>query len=72
MTSDEGLATVTFKMDREQIEEFDDLILQARASGEIPKDYSRSDVLRNLVDEWVDEHREDDQGNPKPLAQPAD
>ena len=41
---------VTFRADREQIDRLDELILQAKARGDLDRDVTRSDLLRDRVD----------------------
>lgn len=50
-------------MDPETVERIDDKIWDLKTSGEIPRDASRSDILRELIHEWLDGEIELDQGN---------
>lgn len=52
------MANPSFQIDEELLEEFDQIILQKRAAGDLPQDYSRSDVLRDLVGEYVEGNRD--------------
>lgn len=56
-----GKRNVTFRMSKEAIEEFDDVIWELKTEGEISRDASRSDVIRKLIKEWMADH----QGNPR-------
>jgi metal-responsive CopG/Arc/MetJ family transcriptional regulator len=46
------------------LEEFDDKIFELKAAGKLPRDASRSEVIRTLMSEWVDQDVEAfDEGN---------
>lgn len=47
-------AKITFRVDEEMRDDFDMVILQKKAAGELDPNASRSDVLRDLVDEYVE------------------
>jgi metal-responsive CopG/Arc/MetJ family transcriptional regulator len=42
--------TVSVRIDEDLVEEVDRAIIQAKADGEIPMDYSRSDAVRHLFE----------------------
>ena len=48
----------------ELLEDFDDVVWALEVEGELPRDTSRSAVIQDLMQEFVDEHREllDDSG----------
>lgn len=48
------MPTPSFQIDEDTLEEFDEIIFQKKAAGEYPRDKSRSDVLRDLVQEYVE------------------
>jgi metal-responsive CopG/Arc/MetJ family transcriptional regulator len=54
------------------LDDFDDVVWELEKSGELPRDVSRSAVIQNLMQEFVDEHREmlDNSGkrNPAPTV----
>lgn len=52
------MANPSFQIDDELLEQFDDILLQMKAHGEIPKDTNRSDLLRNYVKDFVEENEE--------------
>ena len=48
------MANPSFQIDQEKLDEFDEIILQKKARGEIDRDTSRSEVIRQLVEEYVE------------------
>jgi len=51
------------------LDDFDEVILQKRARGELPKDASRSQVVADLMQQYVDDNRDvlpDDSGKRTP------
>lgn len=48
------MANPSFQVDDELLEQFDQIILQKKAQGELDPKTSRSDVLRDLVEEYVE------------------
>lgn len=48
------MANPSFSIDDELLDEFDTIILQKKAQGEIPRDTSRSEVIRDLVEGYVE------------------
>ncbi|PSP80154.1 hypothetical protein BRC81_02895 [Halobacteriales archaeon QS_1_68_20] len=51
------MPTPSFQIDEELLDEFDEVIFQKKAAGELPRDASRSDILRQLVEEYVEGNR---------------
>jgi metal-responsive CopG/Arc/MetJ family transcriptional regulator len=51
------MATPTFTIDDATLEDFDDIILQQKANGDLDRDTTRSQLIRELVEEYVAEHR---------------
>lgn len=45
---------VSFNADEDLVEDFDEIIFQKKAAGELDRDTSRSDVLRDLLEEYVE------------------
>ena len=52
----------------ELLDDFDDVVWHLEVQGELPRDVSRSAVIQDLMQEFVDEHREllDDEGKQTP------
>jgi metal-responsive CopG/Arc/MetJ family transcriptional regulator len=48
------MASPSFQIDDETLEEFDQLINIKKATGDLPSDANRSEVLRNLVEEYIE------------------
>lgn len=48
-------ATVTFRLDKEKLDRLDDKILEMKYEGELDRDTTRSDVIKDVVDEWLQE-----------------
>jgi metal-responsive CopG/Arc/MetJ family transcriptional regulator len=48
------MATPSFQIDDTKLEELDQVINIKKARGELDSDKSRSDVLRQLVEEYVE------------------
>ena len=46
---------ITFRAAREQIDRLDELIIQAKARGDLDRDVTRSDLLRERVDHKIAE-----------------
>jgi len=53
--SDEPYKNVTFRAPEELIERLDEAVFRAKVDGEISRDTSRSDVLRELVENYCEE-----------------
>lgn len=48
------MATPSFQISDEKLDEFDRIINIKKATGDLPSSANRSDVLRELVDEYVE------------------
>ena len=48
------MANPSFQIPDEQLEEFDEVIWQKKKNGELSRKDSRSDVLRMLVEEYIE------------------
>ena len=48
------MANPSFSIDDDLLDDFDEIIFQKKAAGELPRDMSRSEVLRDLVEEYVE------------------
>ena len=63
------MANPSFQVDDELLDQLDEIIWQKMKDGELPRNTSRSDILRDLVEEYVE-------GNGSisnsPTMQPAD
>ncbi|WP_226040815.1 ribbon-helix-helix domain-containing protein [Natrinema sp. DC36] len=44
----------------ELLEDFDDKVFELKAEGEIDRDASRSEVIRTLMEEWVEGNSKSD------------
>ena len=53
--SQEPYKNVTFRAPEELIERLDEAVFRAKVDGEIDRDTSRSDVLRELVENYCEE-----------------
>lgn len=62
------MANPSFSIPDDTLEEFDQIILNKKAKGEIPMDTSRSKVIRDLVEEYV----EGNENTSKMMAKTAD
>ncbi len=45
---------VSFNADEDLVEDFDEIIFQKKAAGELDRDTSRSDILRDLLEDYVE------------------
>lgn len=70
MTQDGEEMRVTFRAEREKVHRLDQLIDLKKGLGELDRETSRSDLLRECVDDLVEELESGDSGNPKtpPIA----
>jgi metal-responsive CopG/Arc/MetJ family transcriptional regulator len=60
-------------MPDELLEKFDDTIWELQVEGELDRDANRSQIVRELVREWIDEQQEVlDEGNLNKALQTAD
>jgi metal-responsive CopG/Arc/MetJ family transcriptional regulator len=48
------MANPSFPIPDEKLEEFDRIISMKKAKGELPMDTSRSEVIRQLVEEYIE------------------
>lgn len=51
------MANPSFSIDDELLEEFDEIIFQKKVNGDLPRDASRSSVLAQLVEDYVEGNR---------------
>ena len=49
-----GEKTVTFRWDEEKVEKLDDKIIEMKYEGEADNDYTRSDYIKELLNEEID------------------
>lgn len=54
---------VTFRANPEKIQDLDDEIKRAQLDGRLPNDKSRSDLLRDCVDELLEELKTETESN---------
>lgn len=57
------MAKPAFSMPDEMLEEIDETIKQLKLREEIDMKASRSEVMRRVIQEWLDEHEEIREGN---------
>jgi len=50
-SEDEETKQVTVRVDTSTVDDVDDAILRAKADGKLPRDYSRSDALRDVMEQ---------------------
>ena len=63
------MAHPSFTIPDELLEEFDDTIWELQVEGELDRDANRSQIVRELMREWIDEQQEVlEEGNPKTAA----
>ncbi|WP_435552731.1 CopG family ribbon-helix-helix protein [Natrinema sp. CGMCC1.2065] len=55
------MANPSFSIPDEKLEEFDKIILAKKSNGDLPMDASRSEVIRELVEEYVEGNRNSSQ-----------
>jgi len=48
------LTTVTFKWEEETYEDFKQTFVQMQADGEIPNDMTRSELIREILEDWME------------------
>lgn len=51
------MAGPSFQIDDQKLDQFDEIIFQKKAAGELDRDTSRSDVLRQLVEDYIEGNR---------------
>jgi metal-responsive CopG/Arc/MetJ family transcriptional regulator len=57
------MAKPAFSMPDEMLEEIDETIKQLKLREEMDMKASRSEVMRGVIQEWLDEHEEIREGN---------
>lgn len=61
-----------FTVDKELLDDFDEVIWQKEVRGDLPRDTPRSEVLAHLMQQYVDENREllddSDEGKQTPAS----
>jgi hypothetical protein len=57
------MATPTFSIDDEDLDELDELIFEKKVEGDLPRDATRSEVLRELALNWIESEGGDVRGN---------
>jgi len=63
----DGKDRVSFRIDSEKVDRLDDLIWENQVAGNLKRDVNRSDVLRDAVDDLI----EDLEGNLKTAETPT-
>jgi metal-responsive CopG/Arc/MetJ family transcriptional regulator len=56
-------------MPDELLDDFDDVILEKKVAGELDRDTSRSEVIQDLMADWIEKH---ESGENRPTARTAD
>jgi endo-1,4-beta-mannosidase len=51
-------ATVTFRWEKEKIDELDDKILEMKYEGDLDRDTTRSDIIKEVMENWLEEASE--------------
>lgn len=60
------MARPTFSIPDDELDRLDNVIFKKKVAGDLPRNVSRSEVLRQLVIEWVDEQEKMyEEGNEK-------
>ncbi|WP_435075934.1 CopG family ribbon-helix-helix protein [Halococcus sp. AFM35] len=57
------MARPTFSINDEDLDELDDLIFEKKVEGDLPRDATRSEVLRELALDWIESQGGEVQGN---------
>lgn len=65
------MARPTFSIDDEDLDELDELIFEKKVEGEIPRDTTRSEILRELALGWIEEEGGKVEGNTNAGLAPA-
>jgi len=50
-----GEKTVTFRWDEEKVDKLDDKIIEMKYEGDADKDYSRSDYIKEILEQEMDD-----------------
>ena len=48
------MVNTSFEIDQEKIDQMDDIIWEMKVEGEISRDTSRSDIMRRLVEDFIE------------------
>lgn len=48
--SDRSIKSISVRVDDDMVDEFDMAIKKAQVNGDIPLDYTRSDVIREMIE----------------------
>lgn len=57
------MVSPSFSMSEELLQSFDETLNELKRKGEIDMDKRRSEVVRELMQEWIEENRTAEQGN---------
>lgn len=49
------MANPSISVPDDVLDKFDDLIIQKKAKGELDRDVSRSEIIAQLMEEWIEE-----------------
>lgn len=63
------MPTPSFQISEEKLEQLDDIIWEKKGAGELPRDASRSDILRQLVEEYIEGNGNTSKTVPKAIAE---
>lgn len=65
------MARPTFSIDDEDLDELDEIIFEKKVEGELPRDTTRSEILRELALGWIEEEGGEVEGNTAAGLAPA-
>lgn len=57
------MVSPSFSMPEDLLQEFDETINELKREGVIDMDTRRSEIVRELMREWIEENRESESGN---------
>ena len=63
------MAKPSVSMPDELLDDFDDVILEKKVAGELDRDTSRSEVIQDLMADWIENHESEEN---RPAARTAD
>ena len=63
------MANTGITVPEELLDGFDDVILEKKVAGELDRDTSRSEVIQDLMADWIENH---DSEENRPTARTAD
>ena len=63
------MAKPSVSMPDELLDDFDDVILEKKVAGELDRDTSRSEVIQDLMADWIENHESEEN---RPTARTAD